>query len=102
MERVAANRRSMASAFLVSALYQILTVGITYIVVIAFGLNVRAATVFTLMPLVWFTTLVPVSPGGLGLREVGFIFLFGQLAVSEERASLCRWELTRPSCGQVW
>jgi hypothetical protein len=44
--------------------------------------------VFALSPLVWFVTLLPISVGGLGVREAGFITIFALVGTSKEEAVL--------------
>ncbi len=74
--------------FVASVLYQIITVGITYVVVLAFSLPVHWLAVFALVPLVWFATFLPISVGGLGVREASFIFLFATIGISQEAAMI--------------
>lgn len=85
---VIANRRRLIGAFIMSLAYQALTVALTYLVVLAFALQVPSPAVFALVPLVWFATFVPITIGGLGVREASFIFLFAPLGVDREAALL--------------
>ena len=49
----------------------------------AFRIDVTALEVFAFVPLIWFLTMVPLSLGGLGVREAGFVYLFGTVGVAE-------------------
>ena len=76
------------AALAVSLLHQVLTVGITLAVVRAFGLAVATPLLFALTPLVWLATFVPITLGGMGLRELAFMRLFAQGAVATEASLL--------------
>jgi uncharacterized protein (TIRG00374 family) len=80
------DRGRVASALFVSLVYQAATVAVTFIVVLAFNLQVPASAVFALVPLVWFATFLPIGVGGLGVREASFIFLFSYVGVDQETA----------------
>jgi uncharacterized protein (TIRG00374 family) len=38
---------------------------------------------FTLLPIIWIVTIIPISISGLGLREGAFIFFYGQYGINE-------------------
>jgi len=50
------------------------------------GLPLRPEVFFSLMPLVYLATLVPVSLGGLGIREGTLVVLLGGLGVAASQA----------------
>lgn len=58
------------------------------VIFIARALDVHAEPVyfFLFMPLIWLITTIPISIGGLGLREGVFAFFFNQIGVSSEEA----------------
>ncbi len=80
--------RRLVPVLVLSAVYQGACVLVTQVVNVGFSLGVPAATVFALAPLVWFVTLIPISLGGVGVREAGFVVIFGQAGVSQEVAVL--------------
>jgi uncharacterized protein (TIRG00374 family) len=41
---------------------------------------------FTLLPIIWVVTIIPISISGLGLREGAFIFFYGQFGINETDA----------------
>jgi glycosyltransferase 2 family protein len=83
---VASDR--LVSALALSFLYQIATVGVTITVDRVLGLGVPMATILALAPLAWFATMLPISVGGLGVREAAFVFVFAWGGIEKERALL--------------
>jgi hypothetical protein len=83
---VASDR--LLSALPLSFLYQIATVGVTVAVDRVLGLGVPVATILALAPLAWFATMLPISVGGLGVREAAFVLAFGWGGIERERALL--------------
>jgi glycosyltransferase 2 family protein len=86
LDIVVSHKGRMFAVFFASMLYQIMTVGITYLVVLAFSLPLTWLTVYALVPLVWFVTFLPISVGGLGIREASFIYLFATVGTGAESA----------------
>ncbi len=73
----------LAAAFGTSVIYQAVGVLLTVMAACAFRIEVSALEVFAFVPLIWFLTMVPLSLGGLGVREAGFVYLFGTVGVAE-------------------
>jgi uncharacterized protein (TIRG00374 family) len=73
----------LAAAFGISVIYQAVGVLLTVMAACAFRIDVTALQVFAFVPLIWFLTMVPLSLGGLGVREAGFVYLFGTVGVAE-------------------
>ena len=71
-------------ALIGSFLFQWTAVYGTYLVSEAFSLGVPASAFYALIPLVYLVTLLPLSFGGVGLREASFVYLFGFVGVSME------------------
>jgi len=69
-----------------SLVYQLLTVSFTLLIARAFQLDVPLLLLLALVPLVWLITFLPISFGGLGVREVSFIGLFTQVGMTSEQA----------------
>jgi glycosyltransferase 2 family protein len=92
-QAVEAARAALAHGRLLPALgmsivYQVATIYVTVVVDQALGLGVEVAMVLALAPLIWFVTLLPISVGGLGVREAGFVLVFAWGGVDRERALL--------------
>ena len=79
---------AVLAAFLLSFVFQLLNVTVTYYVVVAFGLHVGFVLVLALVPIVWLVTALPVSISGIGVREVSFVHLFAIAGVTKEAAVL--------------
>jgi uncharacterized membrane protein YbhN (UPF0104 family) len=73
----------LAAVFVSSVIYQAVGVLLTVMAAFAFRIDVTALEVFAFVPLIWFLTMVPLSLGGLGVREAGFVYLFGTVGVPE-------------------
>jgi uncharacterized membrane protein YbhN (UPF0104 family) len=78
----------LAAAFAISVIYQAVGVLLTVMAACAFRIDVTALQIFAFVPLIWFLTMVPLSLGGLGVREAGFVYLFGTIGVAEGAALL--------------
>lgn len=52
----------------------------------ALGVQVALSYFFLFLPMVWLLTTLPISIGGLGVREGAFAFFFAQVGVSSEEA----------------
>jgi uncharacterized membrane protein YbhN (UPF0104 family) len=71
---------------LASVGYQATMVAVTVVTGVTLGLPVPVSTIFALAPLVWFVTLLPLSVGGLGVREAGFAAVFAWAGVPLEHS----------------
>lgn len=80
--------RRLARTLGASLVYQVAAVGTTILVGHAVELPVPALTILALTPLVWLVTVLPISVGGLGVREAGFVAVFGFAGVSPESAAI--------------
>jgi uncharacterized protein (TIRG00374 family) len=56
------------------------------VIAIALGLEIPLVHFAIFLPLIHFATQVPISIGGLGVRETAFVILFGLVGVSNEEA----------------
>jgi glycosyltransferase 2 family protein len=54
-----------------------------YLIALALGLNIKAIYFFVFLPIIGAITLLPISIGGLGLRDASMIFYFGKVGVTE-------------------
>ena len=58
----------------------------TVVIAVALGLEIPLVHFAIFLPLIHFATQVPISLGGLGVRETAFVTLFGLVGVSLEEA----------------
>lgn len=86
--RAALDHGRLVPALGMSIIYQLGVVLVTVVVDHALGLGVPVAMVLALSPLVWFATLLPISVGGLGVREAAFVLVFAWGNVDRESALL--------------
>lgn len=86
--RAALDHGRLLPALAMSVVYQVATVYVTVVVNQALGLGVPTAMVLALAPLIWFVTLLPISLGGLGVREAAFVVVFAWGGVDRESALL--------------
>lgn len=77
-------RGTLALAFAWSLVLQLCSIGLSWAVGLALGADVPAGFYLALVPLVWVVTMLPVTIGGVGLREAAFVYLFGSAGVSSE------------------
>jgi uncharacterized membrane protein YbhN (UPF0104 family) len=80
------TQERLGHILLVSIVYQAAVVLVTVVTAVTLDLPVPVSTIFALSPLVWFVTLLPVSVGGLGVREAGFAAVFGWAGVPLEHS----------------
>lgn len=92
-----AFKGGLLSAFVVSLVAQLVGIASAFLVSQALGLNVPFVYFLVVVPIIWVITMVPISIGGLGIREGAFVFFFTQVGVSTENAlllSVLWWGLT--------
>jgi uncharacterized membrane protein YbhN (UPF0104 family) len=82
--KVLKSPREFFLALFGSALFQVSAVFLTWLVGYAFGVDIPPAGFIAVVPLIWLATLIPISFGGVGLREAAAVYLFGHLGVSME------------------
>ncbi len=76
----------LISTLIVSILNNLVEVVSVILIARALDIQTEAVYFFIFMPLIWLITTIPISIGGLGLREGVFAFFFGQVGVSSEEA----------------
>jgi glycosyltransferase 2 family protein len=69
---------SLGVQFLMPAMY--------YVLLSALGISVNALLIFILMPIVSAISILPVSIGGLGVRELGAVYFLGKFGIPESAA----------------
>jgi uncharacterized membrane protein YbhN (UPF0104 family) len=79
-------------ALVASLLFNVLLIILNYLVALGLGIRVSAWYFLIFIPIISFLLTLPVSFSGLGVREGGYVLLFGQAGVSSSLAlamSLC-------------
>jgi hypothetical protein len=71
--------RAWVWVFTLGALFQGLDVVSTYLVARAIGIDLPPAVFFVIVPVVYVVTMLPISLGGLGVREGALVVLLGML-----------------------
>lgn len=84
----AGSVRLVLSVVALGLAYQVLAVSVFVLVAKAIGLELSFALAAVSTPIVVLATLIPVSVGGLGIREGGFVILLGQAGVDAAEATL--------------
>lgn len=80
--------RSLGLVLIASALFQFCDIAVTYLLSQAMGLNIPLGSLFWIMPIVYIATILPVSLGGLGIRETVFTLLLSRFGISASEAVL--------------
>jgi glycosyltransferase 2 family protein len=71
-----------------SVLFQFISIAVSILIGYALGAEIAFSAYLTFIPLVWLFTMLPISIGGVGLREMSFVYLFGLIGVEKEVALL--------------
>jgi uncharacterized membrane protein YbhN (UPF0104 family) len=74
------------AVFVLSLLIHLSTVAANYLFARGLGLNLSLADAMALIPLVVLAGQIPISPGGLGVREAGFVYFLGRVGIPQEQA----------------
>lgn len=82
----ALSGRTLGLTFLLSAAFQGARIGGMSVLSRAIGLDLPLEVFFVIIPMVYLVTLLPISLGGLGVREGTLVFLLAQLGVSTSDA----------------
>lgn len=79
------DRVVLFKTFILSLLYQFISIYISYYTAISVEIvNISLLPFLSLMPIVWIITLLPITLGGIGLREFSLLYLFSVLNFSHE------------------
>ena len=78
--------RTLAASFALTVLVQMFRVLLFYVVAIAFGVRVSVAYYFVFVPLIMLFIMLPVSVGGIGVREGSFVAFFNMVGVPMDEA----------------
>ncbi len=78
--------RVLASCLLFSIMIQTICIIICILAGSSMGIKVPTLLYFAAFPLVALMTMIPISIGGIGVREGGFVYFLGFYGVSDARA----------------
>jgi uncharacterized membrane protein YbhN (UPF0104 family) len=84
----AASRTLVASVTILGFAYQVLVIGVLVLVAKTVGVELAFALAAVSTAVVLVATLIPVSVGGIGIREGGFVLLLGQAGVDAADATV--------------
>ncbi len=90
--------RAVTIALLYSLVFNLLLILVHYLVARAVGMDLSLVYFFLFVPLLSLTLMLPISFGGLGVREGVAVLLLGQVGVNEAQAvaySLGIYAITR-------
>lgn len=89
LDSVASFRNSpgaLLRAYLWVLLSQVLSFGVPYLIALALSLPVEPVYFLVFIPIIYLAAMLPISVGGLGVREGAFVVLFTQVGLSPEAA----------------
>jgi uncharacterized protein (TIRG00374 family) len=78
----------LLGAFLMSVIYQFIAVVTTYLTAISIDEFFPFVYFMIIYPISWIASMIPVSLGGIGIREGTLVILFTYAGMSEESAGL--------------
>jgi hypothetical protein len=85
-EEYRGNRSLFLTTIFMSLCFQLLSIYISYYMVLVLNLEASFFAFLTLVPIVWIFTMVPISLGGIGIREVSFAFLLSIIGIAREES----------------
>jgi len=74
------------ATFAISLVAQLARCAIVAIGAAAFGVHLSFVLFLVIVPVIALITMLPISIAGLGVRELGFVYLFGQVGMPAEVA----------------
>ena len=80
------HRKAILKTLLISFGNHILSIVGIYVLSLSIGMHVSIFYLFLIVPLIVFLLMLPVSMGGIGVQEGGFVFFLQQVGVSSEQA----------------
>jgi len=75
-------------SLLLSILFQLISIFISFYIAKVIGAPGNLWHYMTIVPMVWVFTMLPISFGGVGLREISFAYLLSFIAVTAEEAAM--------------
>jgi glycosyltransferase 2 family protein len=86
LDRYRARPGLLAGTFVIALVFQLMRCATIAVGAAAFGVDLPFLAFVVIVPVVILITLLPISIAGLGVREVGFVYLFGQVGMPAEVA----------------
>jgi uncharacterized membrane protein YbhN (UPF0104 family) len=80
--------KNISFALLFSLIFQLANIGYYYLISIAIGEDTNFVYFLLLIPVVWIVSLLPISLGGIGIREGSYIALFSLVGMSYQSTSM--------------
>lgn len=76
------NWSILVNSLIVSLINQIIVISVTWIMAQGLGLNVPPLYFLIFIPVITLISMIPISLNGMGLREYGFVSLFGAIGLA--------------------
>jgi len=86
MNQFGGHRAMIARNIAVSVIAQTITPVTFYLIALALGIHLKLVYFFIFLPIIGAITLLPISIGGLGLRDTMTVFFFGQVGMAKDVA----------------
>ena len=80
--------KNISFALIFSMIFQLANIGYYYLISIAIGEDKKFVYFLLLIPIVWIVSLLPISLGGIGIREGSYIALFSLVGMSYQSTSM--------------
>jgi len=80
------NHKIVINTFLLSLLVQGIGIWVVYLLGLSVNVDAAFSTYLIFVPIISLISMVPVSFSGIGVREYSFLYLFGVVGVSKEKA----------------
>jgi len=75
------HKGTLSVVFILSSFFQIARVVVCYLLAVAIGVNLPVGFFFIFIPLVLLFTMIPLSVGGIGMREGGVVYFLGKAGI---------------------
>ena len=103
----ALKTRTLGMVLILSALFQAMDIVTIFLLSQAIGLSLSLPIFFAVNPLVYLVTVLPISLGGLGVREGTLVFLLAQYGVTASDAVMLSFlvylnRIVVGSAGGIW
>lgn len=86
LDQYRARPAVLVATFAISLVAQLGRCAIVAIGAAAFGVHLSFVLFLVIVPVIMLINMLPISIAGLGVRELGFVYLFGQVGVPAEVA----------------
>jgi len=82
--QVRENKRAFGWSLFISFIFQLTAIFTFVVAMVALNLDIPVRHFFSFQPIIMILTMLPVSFNGIGVREWGYIFLYGEVGVARE------------------